>query len=179
VLLAAGLDTRAFRLDWPTGTRLYELDLPDLLAVKERVLAGAGARAACDRTVVPSDLTNDWLPSLEAAGFDPSARTAWLVEGLLVYLTPPDAQRVLETVTAASATGSRLAFERGSGTTAATADDTSGVAGLWQGGVTDPVGWLGRHGWDPTVDGLAEVATRYGRPPSRPTSSGFVRAVRI
>ena len=157
---------------------MYELDLPDLLAVKEQVLADAGARPSCSRTVVPADLTGEWLEPLTAAGFDPSAPTAWLVEGLLVYLDPEDAQRVLARVTGASVRGSRIAFERGSGTGAVTGADTAAVAGLWQGGVADPVGWLSAHGWDATVDGLGEVAASYGRPPSRPTASGFVRAVR-
>jgi methyltransferase (TIGR00027 family) len=178
VLLAAGLDTRAFRLAWPLGTRVYELDLPDLLEVKEQVLSDAGATAGCDRVVVPADLTGDWLSPLEERGFDPTAPTAWLVEGLLVYLTPADAERLLATVTSASARGSRLAFERGSGTRAVTEGDVPGVTELWQGGVTDPVGWLSAHGWEPNVDDLAEVAESYGRPPSRPTASGFVRADR-
>ena len=152
--------------------------IPDVLAVKERVLDEAGAHPRCSRTVVPADLTSEWLPTLFARGFDHDVPTAWLVEGLLVYLTPADAQRLLSTVTGACAPGTRIAFERGSRTDAVTADDTAGVAGLWQGGVADPAGWLAAHGWDVAVDGLGDVATRYGRAPSRPTASGFIRAVR-
>jgi methyltransferase (TIGR00027 family) len=178
VLLAAGLDTRAFRLDWPDGTRLYEVDLPDLLEVKERVLADVGAASRCDRMVVPADLTTDWLRALTASGFDAAVPTAWLVEGLLVYLTPDDAARLLTTVSGASAPGSRIAFERGSGWAALRAEDPEGVAGLWQGGSGDPVGQLTEQGWDAAVDDLADVAGGYGRAPSRPTGSGFVRAVK-
>jgi methyltransferase (TIGR00027 family) len=178
VLLAAGLDARAFRLDWPAGTRLFELDLPDLLDVKKRVLTDAGAVATCERVVVPADLTGDWLPTLEQRGFEPSVPTAWLVEGLLVYLAPAEAERLLATVTSASAAGSRLALERGSGARTIAAEEPSGVAGLFQGGVADPIGWLTAHGWDATVDDLGAVAAAYGRPPSRPAESGFVRAVR-
>jgi methyltransferase (TIGR00027 family) len=179
VLLAAGLDTRAFRLDWPPGVRVYELDLPDLLEVKERVLADAGAAATCERVVVPADLTGDWLPRLTAGGFDREMPTAWLVEGLLVYLPPSAALGVLATLTSASAGGSRLAMERGAGARAVADEQTAaGVTALWQGGVSDPVGWLTGHGWEAAVDGLADVATGYGRAPSRATESGFVRAVR-
>ena len=86
VLLAAGLDTRAFRLSWPDRTTVFEADLPDLLEVKERVLADVGARPQCERIVVAVDLRSDWLSSLTDAGFDASQPTAWLAEVLLVYL---------------------------------------------------------------------------------------------
>ena len=178
VLVAAGLDTRAFRLDWPPGTTVYELDLPDLLEVKERVLSDTGATPTCERVVVPADLTEDWLPALTGRGFDPDVATAWLVEGLLVYLTPADAEGVLATLTAASAPGSRLTFERGSAAAAVTAADTAHVTSLWQGGVDDPLGWLAARGWHTDFDNLADVADRYGRAPLRRTASGFVQAVR-
>jgi methyltransferase (TIGR00027 family) len=178
VLLAAGLDARAFRLDWPAGTRVFELDLPDLLAVKEQVLASSGATPTCERLVAPVDLATDWLPVLTAAGFDPHEPTAWLVEGLLVYLAAADAEQVLTTLTAASAPGSTLACERGSGTAAVAAGDTASVTDLWQGGLAGPADWLGVHGWDVVTDDLGEVAAGYGRPPSQPTASGFLRARR-
>ncbi len=87
VLLAAGLDTRALRLDWPEGTRVFELDLPDMLTFKERVLADHPSRPApapCERTTVAVDLRADWPAALTGAGFDPSQPTAWLAEGLLI-----------------------------------------------------------------------------------------------
>src|SRR5690349_21312242 len=77
VLLAAGLDCRAFRLDWPDGTRVFELDLPDVFAFKEPVLASAGAAARCVRSVVPVDLREPWADPLVAAGFAPDATTCW------------------------------------------------------------------------------------------------------
>src|SRR5579884_2771734 len=84
VLLAAGLDARAFRLDWPPGTRLYELEMPDVLSFKERVLADAGAKPRCERIVVPADLRDAaWPARLQAAGFDARQPTAWIAEGLL------------------------------------------------------------------------------------------------
>jgi len=179
VLLAAGLDTRAFRLPWPDGTTLFEADLPDLLAVKERVLADAGAQPQCERVVVAVDLREDWLPALSSAGFDASRPTAWLVEGLLVYLETPDALALLQTVTAASSSGSRLAFERSARARDVSAADTAAVTSLWRGGVGDDIEErLTAQGWTVTTDNLGDVASAYGRPPSRPTASGFVRAVR-
>src|SRR5215468_4699251 len=85
VLLAAGLDSRAYRLDFPPGVRLFELDLPPVLAFKERVLAGHTPN--CERIAVPVDLSTEWAGALRQAGFDPTAPTAWLIEGLLIYLT--------------------------------------------------------------------------------------------
>ncbi len=111
VILASGLDARAYRLAWPAGTRVFEIDQPDVIEFKTRVLADQGARPAADRRPVAVDLRDDWPAALQAAGFDPSAPTAWSAEGLLAYL-PADAQdRLLDTVTALSAAGSRFAVE--------------------------------------------------------------------
>ena len=179
VLLAAGLDTRAFRLSWPHGTTVFEADLPDLLEVKERVLADVGARPQCERIVVAVDLRADWLSSLTDAGFDASQPTAWLAEGLLVYLETEDARALLQTVSAASPPGSRLAFERSARARDVSAGDTAAVTSLWRGGVGDDVErWMSEQGWTVTVDNIGDVAAAYGRAPSRPTTSGFVRALR-
>ncbi|HMC71670.1 MAG TPA: SAM-dependent methyltransferase, partial [Mycobacteriales bacterium] len=113
VLLAAGLDTRAFRLDWPSGTSVFELDLPDMVEFKEGVLTSTGATPTAARRVVPADLTADWAGALTDAGLDPTRPTAWLIEGLLVYLTYGDAARLLATVGDLSAPGSRLSCEQG------------------------------------------------------------------
>ncbi len=86
VILAAGLDARAYRLDWPTGTTVFEVDQPQVLEFKEEVLADHGARAKADRRPVAVDLRDDWPAALHAAGFDPGKPTAWSVEGLLAYL---------------------------------------------------------------------------------------------
>jgi hypothetical protein len=68
VLLACGMDTRAFRLAWPTGTRVFEVDLPETLAFKDAVLTAHGAVASCDRKTVAADLRDDWPPALAAGG---------------------------------------------------------------------------------------------------------------
>lgn len=183
VLLAAGLDARAFRLEWPPATRLFELDLPDLLEVKERVLIEAGAVPACDRSATPVDLRDDWLPVLRAAGWSDTEPTAWLAEGLLVYLTEAEAEHVLDRVTAGSSPGSRLALERSGraahDVAAEAHADVQPVTSLWQGGLGEgPEHWLGAHGWTAYVDNLADVAASYGRPISRSTDSGFITAHR-
>ncbi len=94
VLLAAGLDARAYRLDWPAGTTLFEIDQEQVLAFKDETLAGEGARERCRRVTVPVDLRDDWPGALREAGFDPSRPSAWLAEGLLPFL-PAEAQTAL------------------------------------------------------------------------------------
>ena len=111
VILASGLDSRAYRLDWPAGTTLYEIDQPKVLDYKSSTLASHGATPSADRREVPIDLRQDWPAALIAAGFDPKAPTAWLAEGLLMYL-PADAQdRLFTQITELSAPGSRIAVE--------------------------------------------------------------------
>jgi methyltransferase (TIGR00027 family) len=92
VLVGAGLDTRAFRLAWPAGTVVYELDLPEVIEAKASVLARAGARPQSDRRVVSVDLRQDWGTALVDAGFDGTSPTAWLIEGVLVYLDAAEAE---------------------------------------------------------------------------------------
>ncbi|CAJ1502914.1 class I SAM-dependent methyltransferase [[Mycobacterium] kokjensenii] len=111
VILASGLDSRAYRLDWPAGTVVYEIDQPEVIAFKTRVLAEQGAEPTADRRTVSIDLRDDWPAALRAAGFDPALPTAWSAEGLLGYLPPEAQDRLLDTVTTLSAPGSRIATE--------------------------------------------------------------------
>lgn len=111
VILASGLDSRAFRLAWPPGTVVYEIDQPAVIDFKNRVLGDLGAQPTAERRTVGIDLRNDWPAALRDANFDPGAPTAWLAEGLLIYL-PPDAQdRLFDTITALSVPGSTMATE--------------------------------------------------------------------
>jgi methyltransferase (TIGR00027 family) len=113
VILASGLDARAYRLAWPAGTTIYEIDQPQVIAFKSRTLAELGAQPTAHRRTVAVDLRDDWPAALTAAGFDPGQPAAWSAEGLLGYL-PPDAQdRLLDTITVLSAPGSRIATESG------------------------------------------------------------------
>jgi methyltransferase (TIGR00027 family) len=111
VIVASGLDTRAYRLPWPDGTVVYEIDQPAVIEFKTRTLAGLGAEPTAERRTVAIDLRDDWPAALAAAGFDSAQPTAWSAEGLLPYL-PPDAQdRLFDNITALSAPGSQIATE--------------------------------------------------------------------
>ena len=111
VILAAGLDSRAYRLDWPDGTVVYEIDLPKVLEYKAETLSGHGAEPTADRRAVAVDLRHDWPQALRDNGFDSDAPTAWLAEGLLPFL-PADAQEAMfASVDALSGPGSRVAVE--------------------------------------------------------------------
>ena len=111
VILASGLDSRAYRLDWPAGTHVYEIDQPLVLDYKAKKLAEHAVQPLAERHEVPVDLRQDWPAALKEQGFDPSQPTAWLAEGLLMYL-PADAQdRLFELVTELSAPGSRVSAE--------------------------------------------------------------------
>ncbi|OBF86030.1 SAM-dependent methyltransferase [Mycobacterium sp. 852002-51163_SCH5372311] len=111
VILASGLDSRAYRLPWPVGTVVYEIDQPRVIEFKTTTLDEIGAKPTATRRTVPIDLRADWPAALKAAGLDASAPTAWLAEGLLIYL-PPDAQdRLFDNITELSVPGSTIATE--------------------------------------------------------------------
>ncbi|BDY29976.1 class I SAM-dependent methyltransferase [Mycolicibacterium mageritense] len=175
VILASGLDTRAYRLAWPAGTVVYEIDQPGVIEFKTRTLAGLGAEPTADRRAVAVDLRDDWPAALRDNGFDPSAPTAWIAEGLLIYL-PPDAQdRLFDHITALSAPGSRLATEH---------MDMSSMPEEWAKKVSDwskRVGsdvdlmdlfysgdrntardYLGGHGWKVTIQSTREAYAGHG-----------------
>jgi methyltransferase (TIGR00027 family) len=176
VILAAGLDSRAYRLSWPAGTAVYEIDQPKVLEYKAGILESHGAVPTADRRPVPVDLRHDWPAALTAAGFDRAQPTAWLAEGLLPYL-PSDAQdRLFEMFTALSAPGSRVAVE-------AFGLNSKGNTQRWlrmrerlgldvnvqaltyhEPDRSDAVQWLVEHGWQ--VRGLnnREEMARLGRP---------------
>jgi methyltransferase (TIGR00027 family) len=178
VLVAAGLDARAFRLAWPEEVRLFELDLPALLAYKEKVLTSRNAEPRVPRTVVAVDLREDWPRELLAAGFDPSVPTAWLVEGLLVYLSPEDAAGVLAAVTSQSAPGSQIACEHRDPEFQVERESykRAKVVEMWKGGVATAK-WLTDHGWQvETYEGTA-LADSYGREVEAPVGN-FLTATR-
>jgi methyltransferase (TIGR00027 family) len=111
VILASGLDARAYRLDWPADMTVFEVDQPEVIAFKTETLAELGASPTTDRRTVAIDLRNDWPAALTEAGFDRSQPTAWIAEGLLGYLPPEAQDRLLDNISALSADGSRLATE--------------------------------------------------------------------
>jgi methyltransferase (TIGR00027 family) len=111
VILASGLDARAYRLPWPSGTTVFEIDQAPVIEFKSRVLAERGAVPAAEHRPVGVDLRDDWAAALKAHGFDTGAPTAWIAEGLLVYLPPEAQDRLFDTITALSPPGSRIATE--------------------------------------------------------------------
>ena len=111
VILASGLDTRAYRLPWPADTVVYEIDQPGVIDFKTRTLADLGAVAPAERRTVAIDLRDDWPAALVDAGLDTTKPTAWSAEGLLVYLPPEAQDRLFDNVAALSAPGSRIACE--------------------------------------------------------------------
>ena len=172
VVLAAGLDTRAFRLDWPTGVRLFEVDLPAVLEFKEQVLINQAVRPACERIVVHADLRENWPTALRNAGFDVGHPTAWLAEGTLGCLTAVDCDRLLDKVNLLSGPSSWFALDH-------THDGSVAIPGLQpffegtgisldemiKGGPTDPADrWLIQHGWLPTTYDVVKQAATYQRP---------------
>jgi methyltransferase (TIGR00027 family) len=183
VILAAGLDARAWRLPWPDGTVVYELDQPQVLQFKAATLQDH--EPTCRRVAVPIDLRQNWPTALRDAGFDPSEPTAWSAEGLLRYL-PSQAQDLLfERIHALSVAGSRLVANAPSRdalnperlarqreqmqrirTAAARVLETqiSDVDDLvYNEERTDVVEWLSEHGWDASVETAAEQMVRFGR----------------
>ncbi|MFE2378040.1 class I SAM-dependent methyltransferase [Streptomyces sp. NPDC059398] len=111
VLLGAGLDSRAYRLDWPPGSVIYEIDREGVLAFKHKVLDGLSAAPKAGRVPVPVDLRADWAGALADAGFDPAAPSVWLAEGLMFYLPAAVETDLIDRVARLSAQGSALAFE--------------------------------------------------------------------
>jgi methyltransferase (TIGR00027 family) len=191
VIVGAGLDARGFRLDWPTGTRLWELDLPEVLAFKEMVVQAEGWVPRCARTTVEVDLAEDWGPRLEAAGFDPGAPVAWIAEGLLAYLSSEVRDSLISRMADLSIAGSRL------GVTLAAprrleewrrrhpdgAVHPGDYVALWQSTAPDePTEWLAQFGWQAEVFSVAERAEAYGRPLASVDAGGhgahLVEAVR-
>jgi methyltransferase (TIGR00027 family) len=179
VILASGLDARAYRLRWPPGTTVFEIDQAQVIDFKTRTLAELGATPTAERRTVPVDLRHDWPAALRAAGLDPTKPTAWSAEGLLPFL-PPDAQdRLLDNITALSAPGSRLATEnlRGASDAIQTmADRIRAVTEQWRehgfdvemtdlwyvGDRNDVVEYLSTRGWATSATGIPELLAAHG-----------------
>ena len=178
VILAAGLDSRAYRLPWPPDMTVFEIDQPEVVEFKSGVLAEHGVSPAAARRTVGVDLRDDWPAALIAGGYDRDEPAAWIAEGLLVYL-PPDAQdRLFDHITALSAPGSRLATEfhpdGGTGFARQTAAMSTRLAEqgldldlgeLFYSGERRPVvEYLEARGWQVNSRTRPEVFASYGRP---------------
>lgn len=169
VVLGAGLDTRAWRLGWPHGTVLFELDQAAVLARKAEVLAGAGAAPRCERREVEADLGSDWPGRLLGAGFAPDRPTAWLAEGLLFYLPDELLVRILDEIAASSAPESQLGFDIVNGAvltspyTKPWVDMQAAAGAPWLGTLEDPVGFLAERGWRSSLTQAGQPDANHGR----------------
>ena len=173
VMLAAGMDGRGYRLPWPPGTRIFEVDKPELLDFKEQVVQRASLGRTAEVIPVPGDLNEDWLGLLNMAGFLQGQPTIWLVEGILNYLDAQEADRLVEALTANSASGSHLVmtYVDGDSLTAAhrTGRDNGETMARLQklfrtGPSREPEAWLGSHGWTVEATTVLAWAERLGRP---------------
>ncbi len=185
VILAAGLDARAWRLDWPAGSLVYELDQPKVLEFKTSTLESRGVPPAPVHVSVPVDLRHDWPAALRAAGFDPVAPTAWSAEGLLPYLSSAAQDLLFERIADLSAPGSRVAVEafaddffsaessaqrevqmqryREVAAKLGRADVPSTDSLFYEDERSDVVEWWSEHGWQTTAIGGVDLMARNGR----------------
>jgi len=179
VLLAAGLDSRGYRLDWPDGTAVFELDQPQVLEFKREVLAGRTPTA--QRREIAVDLRSDWPKALRDSGFDVSAPSAWIAEGLLIYL-PASAQRQLFTgIDALAAPGSHAAvedavpmdaeaFEAKREEERAAGEEGTFFTLVYNEQHEPATQWFGARGWRAEATPLPEYLRAHGRPVPSPES---------
>jgi methyltransferase (TIGR00027 family) len=177
VLLGAGLDTRAFRLDWPADSVFFEIDREEVLAFKHEVLDGLSATPKAARVPVPVDLRTDWVTALAASGFDPAAPSVWLAEGLLFYLPAVAESALVAQVDRLSAHGSALAYEVKLEPDLMTYRDSPlYIATAQQIGIDlldlfakeprpDSAGALASQGWSTSIHTPFEFTHRHGRGP--------------
>lgn len=170
VLLAAGLDTRAFRLDWPPATHFFELDLPAVVAYKEARLQAHQAQPRCQRAIVATDLTSSpWESQLLQAGFEPALPSIWLVEGLSFYLPLTQTCQLLARLSRLAAPGSCLGFDAihsamlSSPLTRSRIQLTKKNGAPWIGAIDDPVSLLASFGWQASFVPNARKGYEYGR----------------
>jgi methyltransferase (TIGR00027 family) len=176
VILASGLDTRAYRLPWPAGTVVYEIDQPQVIAFKTNTLADLGAAPTAERRAIAIDLRDDWPTALADGGFDATQPTAWSAEGLLPYLPPEAQDRLFDHITALSAPGSRLATEHVPDPNAFSDERLQRISERWQrfgfdlnaadlfyrGERNVVVDYLSTHGWQVTTHPARELYVRNG-----------------
>ena len=177
VILASGLDSRAYRLSWPDGTVVYEIDQPQVIDFKTTTMTSIGASPAAEHRTVAIDLREDWPTALRESGFDVSAPTAWSAEGLLVYLPPEAQDHLFDDIAGLSTPGSRLATEYHPDAAASIGERarelTSQMGGqgfdldiskLFYDGERKPVvEYLTEHGWQVSSRLRPEIFAEYGR----------------
>src|SRR5215217_2017991 len=172
VLLAAGMDARAFRISWPPQTRLYELDRPEVLAAKETVITRTGARPACERHAIGADLGRpSWSEALLEAGYEAREPSVWLVEGLLFYMSEAAVHLLLDAVRALASPGSRLSADLvneellRSPTLWPLLSTFAGRGLVGYFGANDPEALFAEHGWKAQATQPGEQGANFGRWP--------------
>jgi methyltransferase (TIGR00027 family) len=192
VLLGAGFDTRAFRLRWPAGTQVWELDQAEVLNAKEVAMGGVPTRSGCTRRTVAVDLANEaWPTALATAGFRSEVPTAWLAEGVLPYLQPRAVETLVRLVSELSAPGSKFAADfvstefmaaRNAYVATVVQPLNSAAGAVFRYGTNDPAALLSRHGWGVTsVQHPGDEDADFGRwvgPQNMGAGFFFVKAVR-
>ncbi|MDF2823229.1 MAG: SAM-dependent methyltransferase [Mycobacterium sp.] len=191
VILASGLDARAYRLDWPAGTTVYEIDQPEVIAFKAQALAELGAEPTTERRAVAIDLREDWPAALRDAGLNTSEPIAWIAEGLFGYLPPEAQDRLLDLITELSPAGSRLAAEGvptiGADDQEAARERMQSVTGKWQqhgfdldfseltylGDRADAANYLQERGWQTSALTTNELLRQAGLAPIEKDDVGF------
>lgn len=190
IILASGLDARAYRLSWPAGVTVYEIDQPEVIQFKSARLADLDVQPTAELRAVPIDLRQDWPTALRAAGFDAGQPSAWIAEGLLAFL-PPDAQdRLLDNITELSAPGSRLAaeiFVNRRDDEGAPTDMVAAASERWRAHGfdieladlrydverNDVAEYLDGHGWQTTARTLNQLFIDNGLPEIPPTATNL------
>lgn len=177
VILASGLDARAYRLPWPAGTTVFEIDQPQVLEFKAATIADLGAEPTAEVRNVPVDLRHDWPSALRQAGFDAGRPAAWAAEGLIGFLPPEAQDRLLDNITDLSADGSQLVAEVFANT-GTSGDALNAASEKWrQGGLDIALGDLGfpgprndvatylqQKGWQPVRTPLNQLLANTGLP---------------
>jgi methyltransferase (TIGR00027 family) len=177
VILASGLDSRPYRLPWPQGTTVYEIDQPKVIEFKSTTMTEIGATPSAERRTVAIDLREDWPAALRRSGFDETQPTAWSAEGLLVYLPPEAQDRLFDNIAALSAPGSQLATEYHPDAGASIGERAAAMRSEWEqhgfdvdlsklfySGERNPVvDYLTDHGWQVNARSRPEVFAGYNR----------------
>lgn len=181
VLVASGLDARAYRLPWPAGTTVYEIDQLEVMAFKAATMSAIGAAPTAELRTIGIDLREDWPAALQEAGFDAAQPTAWLAEGVLIGYLPPQAElRLLDAIAPLSTEGSRFAADFGTiwGSSAEAQEHARRAAEGWRrqglemdfakltypGEHTDVAAHLNADGWETTRFTLDDLFVAAGLP---------------
>jgi len=177
VILAAGMDARAFRLELPSNTTWYEVERASVLAHKEQILAQVGAVAKCCRRAVSADLNGAWVEHLSAAGFDRAVPALFLVEGLTPYLQPGAVNSLLSQIGKLALPQSRLGVDFVGQTFLASPLTQAYLSGLkelglpWLFGTDSPEQLLSEFGWSATASLPGDPEASWGRWPFSPNRS--------